>query len=228
MILKKAFTLAEVLITLSILGVVAVVAIPNVSTKVKRVETQTKIKKFYSTIDNLMGRTEIENNIPFNQWDLTADKNQILDNYIVPYLNIAKDCRNDNCEAYNFYRQNGTTIWGEFSPFFILKDGTLIALIDIDNSVPNPYGNIRIRYDINGVKGPNIAGKDIFTLGVYKNAETGSYDLGTESFSINKKDINNLIRLCKNETSSGMGGLDYCSGWIYSNGFKIPKDYPWL
>ena len=49
---KKAFTLAEVLITLSILGVVAAISIPNIITNFQDKADMTKLKKYYSLIMN--------------------------------------------------------------------------------------------------------------------------------------------------------------------------------
>ena len=45
---KKAFTLAEVLITLGIIGVVAAMTLPALIQKQHRKETSVKLKKFYS------------------------------------------------------------------------------------------------------------------------------------------------------------------------------------
>ena len=47
---NRAFTLAEVLITLGIIGVVAAMTLPTVVNKYKEKETVTKLKKFYSII----------------------------------------------------------------------------------------------------------------------------------------------------------------------------------
>lgn len=45
---KKAFTLAEVLITLGIIGVVAAITMPVLINKYQEIVTVTKVKKFYS------------------------------------------------------------------------------------------------------------------------------------------------------------------------------------
>jgi len=47
---KKGFTLAEVLITLVIIGVVVAMTIPNVINNSKKQEYSAKFKKFYSTM----------------------------------------------------------------------------------------------------------------------------------------------------------------------------------
>ncbi|MDR1327072.1 MAG: prepilin-type N-terminal cleavage/methylation domain-containing protein [Heliobacteriaceae bacterium] len=49
---KKAFTLAEVLITLGIIGVVAALTIPSLIAKHKEKETVSKLKNIFSTLSN--------------------------------------------------------------------------------------------------------------------------------------------------------------------------------
>ena len=48
---KKAFTLAEVLITLGIIGVVAAITIPGLITKYQKLATVVKLKKVYSQLN---------------------------------------------------------------------------------------------------------------------------------------------------------------------------------
>jgi prepilin-type N-terminal cleavage/methylation domain-containing protein len=49
---KPAFTLAEVLITLAIIGVVAALTIPTVVRNYQKQETITRLKKAYSALAN--------------------------------------------------------------------------------------------------------------------------------------------------------------------------------
>lgn len=49
--MKRGFTLAEVLITLGIIGVVAAITIPNLMTHFQQEQTVTKLKKAYSVIN---------------------------------------------------------------------------------------------------------------------------------------------------------------------------------
>ena len=49
-----AFTLAEVLITLSILGVVAAIMLPSTMQKVTDRQTVTAVKRAYSMLDNAL------------------------------------------------------------------------------------------------------------------------------------------------------------------------------
>lgn len=58
---KLAFTLAEVLITLGIIGVVAALTIPSLMTKYHRMTVETKLKKFYSTMNQAIKLSEEDN-----------------------------------------------------------------------------------------------------------------------------------------------------------------------
>ena len=48
--MKNGFTMAEVLVTLGIIGIVASMTMPGLIKKHKRVESETRLKKAYSTI----------------------------------------------------------------------------------------------------------------------------------------------------------------------------------
>jgi prepilin-type N-terminal cleavage/methylation domain-containing protein len=52
-IMKQGFTLAEVLITLAVIGVVAALTIPTVVRNYQKTQTVTKLKKTYSAMQTL-------------------------------------------------------------------------------------------------------------------------------------------------------------------------------
>ena len=87
----KAFTLAEVLITLAIIGIVAALTIPTLIQSYKEKVTITKVKKMYSTLSNAYALYRIENEstgfIPKNE-----DGAKQVAEIFKPYLRIAKDC----------------------------------------------------------------------------------------------------------------------------------------
>lgn len=49
--MKNSFTMAEVLITLGIIGIVAAMTLPSLIKKHQRIETETRLKKAYSVIN---------------------------------------------------------------------------------------------------------------------------------------------------------------------------------
>ena len=62
-----AFTLAEVLITLAIIGIVAAITIPGIVHKYKKTEVETKLKRFYAMSNQAIQLSEIENG-PKESW----------------------------------------------------------------------------------------------------------------------------------------------------------------
>ena len=60
----KGFTLAEVLITLTVIGVVAALTLPTVISHHNKKVVETKLAKFYSTMNEAIQRSIIDNGEP--------------------------------------------------------------------------------------------------------------------------------------------------------------------
>lgn len=58
---KRAFTLSEVLITLGIIGLIAALTIPNLMGAYRKRVVETRLKKFYSAINQAIMLSENEN-----------------------------------------------------------------------------------------------------------------------------------------------------------------------
>ncbi len=96
--------------------------------------------------------------------------------YIKPYLRIMQDCAydtNKDCSVSGKIKLLNGTVWGEdFTTYYrlILDDGTVMFVrtnsVSEDNTCaemsPSPNVCGVVLYDINGIKKPNIVGKDIF------------------------------------------------------------------
>lgn len=87
------FTLAEVLITLLIIGVVAEITIPPLINDFQTNETVTSFTRIYSILDQAYKRAVQDNGTPDN-WNLTADASGAVNllNIFAPYLKITKNC----------------------------------------------------------------------------------------------------------------------------------------
>ena len=161
-----AFTLAEVLITLGIIGVVAAMTMPSLIQNYQEKATVTKLKKFYSLVSqayvsilNDEGGSDI----------LQAGNDLEMMEKFGKYLKYQKTCgRNKGCfpnVTYKSVTGNGYNKWEDDTTYrsrAILTDGTLImfnfnALV---NNSDNFYAQIYV--DINGFKGPNQLGRDFF------------------------------------------------------------------
>ena len=177
---KNAFTLAEVLITLVIIGVVAALTIPTAISKYKEKEKQAKVKKAYSTIANAMTRVKAAG----GDYVFTVTGNDInnmkdwFNTYIRPYLSISKVCYDSaGCwSSERTYSPNGSPAFigiGYARIDFILNDGTTVTIDDhADDYIWGQYGvrtssgsiSLAIAFDINGGRGPNILGEDVFVV----------------------------------------------------------------
>lgn len=88
---RKGFTLAEVLITLGIIGVVAALTIPNLVSKYQEKQTVTRFKWVYSTLANAFTMAIAENGRPEN-WKLDEPKD--LAEILSKYMRVDEKCYN--------------------------------------------------------------------------------------------------------------------------------------
>lgn len=142
---KSAFTLAEVLITLGVIGVVAALTLPTLVQNYKEKILINKIKRTYSNIQNaiIMAQKENEsigdNSVLFNASDGVV---KVTENF-AKYFNGAKVCKTKKeCPNYyynieyanSFYNSNGETmVWDSSLPKIILNDGSVILINSLNN-----------------------------------------------------------------------------------------------
>jgi len=170
---KNGFTLAEVLITLGIIGVVAALTMPALIAKYQEKEAAVRLKKLYSTLDNAM-RLAVQENETVDNWGIVNynDSYKITEK-LIPYLKITKNCgmSSDSC---GFLQGSYMNLKGDTDGRFngpatdfsktALADGMSIAIWGQDGNCALDTGNCGVIFtDINGgAKGPNIVGKDGF------------------------------------------------------------------
>ena len=90
---KIAFTLAEVLITLGIIGVVAALTIPTLMANHRRQVAETRLEKFYTTINQAVKMAEVDYG-DMTQWEPRENK------YEKDYQNIGS-CSVTEYDTYN-------------------------------------------------------------------------------------------------------------------------------
>ena len=149
---KKSFTLAEVLITLVIIGIIAAITVPVIMANHRKSETTAKLKKFDSTIQNAIKLAETEWGVPFEEWDVSdMDVNtyggdgRYFIKYLSKYIKYNKE--------YSDYSSNDYPKGCIGLYCVVLDDGMLLSF---------DYNDITFFIDINGEKGPNDGGKDQF------------------------------------------------------------------
>ena len=154
-----AFTLAEVLITLGIIGVVAALTLPTLIQNHQKQVYVTQLKKAYSTLTNAYNELAAEQEV--------ADWNQIscsdwycLSDFLkhVKTIKSFEGCEEDWCNTYNSGIAGTTMVFGTSSGF-ITADGALF-IFTCGSYLESNYTWI---VDVNGYnKGPNKPGRDIF------------------------------------------------------------------
>lgn len=177
---KSAFTLAEVLITLVVVGVISAMTIPTVINKYQEKVTVTKVKKFYSMMNQAF-MLSVKDNGYANEWNVgngaTKQTAKQFAGYIKPYLKVIKDCgTNSGCLGYteNVNLLNGqkhTVNYDTRNEYYklILSDGTYLIIratgeANYCQGSAGGHSNACGAFfmDTNGGKQPNTIGKDIF------------------------------------------------------------------
>ena len=180
-----AFTLAEVLITLGIIGIVAAMTLPTLIQKHQERVTVNKVKKFYSVMSQAQ-LLAIKDNGYMDEWDVsggyTKEGAEKFMAYLKPYLKIAKDCgTSSGCyPTYTTKRLNGVTSDCAIDTNtrlykLVLIDGAyLYARTSMSNYCEDQVGDLKscaaVTIDVNGKNPPNINGRDLFEFNFTKNA----------------------------------------------------------
>ena len=218
-----AFTLAEVLITLVIIGVVAALTIPNLMQKYTEQTTVKKVQKFYSNLSNAYSLAMKENG-PISEWGITGQNTEsaekIYELLFKPNFKIAKNCgtsNTGNCIKHVYHRDLSNAIWADYTANYggglyyykvILNDGAAIWWSGyIDDTSGDIKKLVLVFYDINGSKEPNTFGKDTFRFDILDNKV---YPLGAPSY--NGKDAFRIN--CRKAASGGIR----CAAWVIYKG----------
>ena len=71
--LNKGFTLAEVLITLGIIGIVAAMTLPALTANYRKQVLVTRMQKFYTVFNQAIKMSELANG-ELDTWDMMGDE----------------------------------------------------------------------------------------------------------------------------------------------------------
>ena len=165
---RKAFTLAEILITLTVIGVVAALTIPTLLQNTNQAELKTALKR--EVADFSQAAIQITNDNGGSLVNIFNSHDDIA-NAFNAKLNTIKTCSGTsspgNCfhDHYKWQYLNGISASGWNYPGAILTNGDLV-MYRFDSKActagANNYCGL-ILVDVNGFKKPNMVGKDIFT-----------------------------------------------------------------
>lgn len=226
-----AFSLAEVLITLGIIGIVAAMTLPALIQKHQKQEATARLKKFITTMEQAVLFAEAENGTKAYQWsgrsrdyqDELNDNPQLVhdktyaywNKYFAPYVKALKV-------------EKGQYIPQEEDEDVSKSTSTKVYLTD-GSTLDMHFGNcIDLKFDINGDRLPNESGKDQFlffmpTTYTYYN-EDASEIARNKSFApaympiLNTRD--KAMDYCKNR------GPQFCAALLQHDNWEFKDDYP--
>ena len=223
--LFQGFTLAEVLVTLGIIGVVAAMTMPSLIANHKEKETVARLKKFYSSISQsyLLAKEEYgtpdywytDEEVPYSQ----AASNKMGD-ILTKNMKILKTCYGGKgCFPDITYKKidgENATNWDNYKNIakYLTNDGYSLFFFSYGNQFQN-YGNGvlvktygAISIDINGFKKPNIFGRDMFTFSF---TEQGIVPNGAQI------KIKNPFPYSCNRTKCTDAWCEGCAAWVIYN-----------
>lgn len=230
--MKKAFTLAEVLITLGIIGIVAAMTLPTLMVKKRNSELESSFKTAYSLISQAVLRMSSDNpNIVDTYCSLGSDGRsnyqftEDFSKYFQTTRLYAKWTYNLKTLGYSkdtFLQANGKEEFnrdGHNQGAFFAKNGMMIAASGCWWSVGNNK-TVDFIIDTNGIKEPNRFGYDVFYFQINKNnillPSTHKY-----TFVV----INSQLEQCCNFKESSTCTIPSDNGTACSH-FALKNQYP--
>ena len=169
----SAFTLAEVLITLGIIGVVAAITMPVLISKYQNKVYVTQLKKAYSEISQAL-KLYMVNNGAETLTDAGMTSQDAANEFINKYMIKATECTTENankCFAHTYKALDGTSKDEKVpsdianAKSYVLANGSVIRF---HHKISN-HKVLNLHVDVNGRKGPNVYGKDKFVIYIYNN-----------------------------------------------------------
>ena len=240
---KAAFTLAEVLITLGIVGVVAAMTMPALVANYQKKSLATQTQKFYSMMSQAVKQYMADEGVDdlrntpltfIRNYDLSDEENWLNDDkaqeaceeFVQKYLKVVEVCEN-GCFADYYKTQNGeishdvgvkTENDHSSTGKFALADGAVLDIFGGDIGGP-----IVIYVDVNGRKGPNKIGYDLWSMSVFYDGSIDEGGLTPEC----KRDNTECMLDTSSETREWRfeyckeGGYGGCFGHLLNNNFKF-------
>ncbi len=230
----KGFTLAEVLITLGIIGIVAALTIPTLVSNYQEKQTVVKLNTTYNIIHEALRLMVVEEGTVDKWGSDSFERMEKLKEMLPKYVKIDKFCTTyeEGCKA-RYYKDRFTnTNLGEWAnsnldgrgvSLFRLSNGASVHIhpssashCNRDMSLAKRYGSDKtdcgyMRIDVNASSGPNVYDKDTFLFFILRDgilpAGSGRETVWASSFDA----------MCLGNDLRGNSGNGTCAGWVIYN-----------
>lgn len=225
--MKKGFTLTELLLALTIVGVLAVLTVPILMNNIHNKMFATQVKNMVATLEQLAQdemiakRTRDLSDTDFaDPAKLLSDKHFAIAKLCSSTTSAREDCWKTTATGkdkiqYKYINKpssNGLLSISPSAPAVILKNGVLLSMHAAPIGEEDARGDIAAKFwmDINGNDKPNIAGRDLFTFYVTNKGHVVDYSYA--------KNVNQTV---EHKKKSCLGGLKACFGALADNGWKM-------
>ena len=241
---QVAFTLAEVLITLAIIGVVAALTIPTLVQNYQKKQWVSGLQKGYATLNNVfkmamatdgvdsITQTSLWQALPYcDSWgsrcsgDSSKDYSAFISE-LNKYLKVNKYYNPDEFTSIKYKILDGRDYDGDLTKMYRLKiysaDGIVYYLRFHVNGYREEFKSTWLGYieiDVNGDNSPNQHGRDLFEVIVFDNGKL--LFPGTQEWADNGGDHWDEDSLTCNPSVSYYAAGDYCGARIFEQGWKM-------
>ncbi len=202
---KFSFTLAEVLITLVIIGVIAAITVSSLIANTQKQEYISRLKKADSVLRQALYKVAIDSGYPVGDFSFVSDY-EFFD-VLKKHLNTIKVCTKSGQDCFpsgtktlkGQFHSDYNNIVSYYTPAFVTADGIAfnfqcygsekysfqnkgISEEDIENAL------CRIMIDVNGQSSPNTFGRDSFFLIIVNGKGVVAAGSGNDSADCSKND----------------------------------------
>lgn len=241
--MKKSFgfTLAEVLITLGVIGIISAITLPNLIANYQKKSVANRLKKMYAVTKQAVKLSTVDND-EVSGWDWDLAENDIYNftkTYFYPYFKGSQiykgnDFTKSTNNKYVIKSLADKTVVGlnndEYA-VIVLLDGSYFITKERHNT-----GYEWLYIDINGLSGPNRIARDVFVLNMTpnfaynkkRNAEIIFWGEGHNREELRNPNPQNYGYYgCSSNNKNGYYAGYFCGALIQADGWKISEDYPW-
>lgn len=248
---KKAFTMAELLITISILGVVAAITIPAMYKDILKSNLEVGARESYALLNNVLKKINVDyqcdNDLKCTTVFSTGKKSQDLAYELKKYIKVVNDCgittnqncwpdntndnfdgtgANNNMNTSNYYYKFISTNNVAYAVHSYTEDGSIDCSSSASTGALGANSFMTqvcgvVIVDVNGYKKPNTKGKDTFTFYITNGKGPLMYPAG--GIDDNMGGSNNYWNLSNQNYCKKGTSTDgkYCTGRLMDNTWQM-------
>lgn len=175
----NAFTLAEVLITLAVIGIATMLTLPTISVHYQKKTQIAGLQRIYTQMANSVRLLMVDERVKslFDSYLVQTSSDSVEDTagqFLHKYFKIAKDCGADptDCFAPSYTNLEGgaVTVPDENVYCVMVVNGASVCVEPLNDQY-KISGTVIV--DVNGYAKPNISGRDLFMFHIYGDGFVG-------------------------------------------------------